>query len=218
MALNHEQIRLCLDEIEAEIVRLADRKECGRFHADTQFTAVLLLILRCESLLRSLPPLFLCRNIDGFDAVLRAFEETWNLAFEFRIVKQQQRAAKWLAKVKDSWSASIPVLEEFVSSRGHVDLKLGRDYGRLSELAHPTRTAAENSLGLCLVRLGVENAAASFIEKETEWEGRVNYALYKLIWLIADQDSKLIPLYVDYKNLTAALALADVYPDVAPGS
>ena len=65
------------------------------------------------------------------------------------------KSAAWLRKDKDTWSAKIKrscgVRQETRPSGPNI----GRDYeGLLSELAHPTRTAAENSVTLGGVRKG----------------------------------------------------------------
>jgi hypothetical protein len=153
-ACDPEEIRKCLDEIESELFDAADHEECQRFHKDTQLTASLLLLLRMSSLIR---PLLLLResgDLDAFDGVLRAFEETWYLGHEFRLTARVDRAMAWLAGKDKSWSAKIGVLIEFARSRGHGAPTMGADYNRLSELAHPTRTAAGNSVTLSMVRRG----------------------------------------------------------------
>ena len=104
MPLDCKDVLRCLDEVEAELFRVADDPECQRFHKNSQLTAVLLLLLRASSLLRSMTFLVQFRDlIDGFHLVARGFEETWNLAHDFRLTDQRDRTAKWLALVNDSW-------------------------------------------------------------------------------------------------------------------
>src|SRR5438445_10928208 len=99
-----KQILTCLDEIETELFRIADNEECQRFHKDTQLTAVLLLLMRMSSLIRSLLLLLESGNFDGFDPVLRAFEETFYLAHELRLSASAEKTAAWLRGDKDIWS------------------------------------------------------------------------------------------------------------------
>ena len=141
-------VQVCLDEIDGELFRIADNDECQRFHKDTQLTAIVLLLMRMSSLGRSLLLLLQSRNFDGFDAALRAFEETFYLAHELRFSASASKAAGWLRGDQDTWSGKIGVLIEFAKKRGHPGPNIGRDYGLLSELAHPTRSAANNSVTL----------------------------------------------------------------------
>lgn len=46
--LDNEQIILCLDEMERELLRIGEQ-DCGYFQHDTQLKAVVLLLLRCAS-------------------------------------------------------------------------------------------------------------------------------------------------------------------------
>ena len=219
MPLDCHQVRLCLDEVERELFRVADSDECRRFHKDTQLTAVVLLLLRTSSLLRSLLLLSQAGNSeDSFHLVLRAFEETWYLAHEFRSSERRNRAVRWLARQNDSWSARIGDLVEFALGRGHRGPNFGRGYGSLSELAHPTRAAAENSVTLCGVRMGIEGAEAQIVAERENCEKRITYALYRLLWLVLDQDTKFIPIPVDPKNLAVSSIFVDTYKHIEPGT
>jgi hypothetical protein len=213
------QIRRCLDELDRELFRIADDPECERFHQNTQLTAVLLLLLRSSSLLRSLTSLIeVPTSEDAFHLVLRGFEESWNIAHDLRLRGHHDRAENWLAQRKDSWSARISALVAFAMGRGHPGPQLGRDYGSLSELAHPTRSAAENSTTLCGVRLGIPGAAETVVVEEHEnCLKRLEYGLYRLLWLAADQDVKFIVIPMEMDRSPESTAFLDAYEDVEPG-
>ena len=98
LPLDYEQIGACLNEIDCALFRVADHHDCKRFNVDSQLTAVVLLLLRCCSLLRSLLILFQSGETDGFQVVLRAFEEAWYLAFYLRFGDKRPTASKWLAE------------------------------------------------------------------------------------------------------------------------
>jgi hypothetical protein len=106
--LDDEHIRQCLDEIEAALFKVADGEECQRFNKDTQLTATLLLLLRMSSLIRPLLVLLKSEDFDGFDAVLRAFEESYYLPHEFRLSARKDRASAWLARTPDAPSFNRP--------------------------------------------------------------------------------------------------------------
>lgn len=211
MPLDHEHIRQCRNEVERELFMVANHDDCKRFHEESQLTAVVLLLIRSASLLQSLLLLFQSRNLDGFHPVLRAFEENWNMAHELRLKVQQNKATKWLAEANDTYLASIPVLNEFIRGRGQHEPPLGRDYGSLSELSHPTRSAAMNSVGVALLRLGSDGAEVQFKLAEENDELRIPYALYRLIWLILDQDPRFIPIPADRKKLPLCLKFYETY-------
>ncbi len=211
LPLDHEQIGRCRNEVERELFRVANHDDCKRFHHETQLTAVVLLLIRSASLLQSLFILFQFRNLDGFHSVLRAFEENWNMAHELRLKARQDKATKWLAEANDTYLASIPILNEFVRGRGQHEPPLGRDYGSLSGLSHPTRSAAMNSVGVALLRLGSRGAEAEFRFAEENDELRIPYALYRLIWLILDEDIRFIPIPAYPKNMPLCLKFYESY-------
>jgi hypothetical protein len=210
------QILKCLDEIEGELFRIADNSECQRFHKDTQLTAMVLLLMRMSSLIRSLLLLLDSGNFDGFDPVLRAFEETFYLAHELRLGVSADKATAWLRGDKDTWSGKIGVLVEFAKKRGHPGPNIGRDYGLLSELAHPTRSAANNSVTLGAVRRGIEGARAELAEADKNNPERIRYALYRLIWLLSDQDEQFVNIPVDLKKMPEAESFVQNYDHISP--
>jgi len=209
LALDYKQVGACLDEIDRELFRVAGHDDCKGFHVDSQLTAVLLLLVRSSSLLRSLLILFQAGETDGFQVVLRAFEEAWNLAHDFRLAEHAGRASRWLAEENDSWAARLSKLITFARGRGLPSPSIGRDYGRLSEVAHPTKSAAMNSATLCGSRLGIEGADAELVEERQNEEARFPDALYRLLWLMVDQDKKFIPLQVNSKNVPLSWKFCD---------
>jgi hypothetical protein len=213
-----KRILTCLHEVESELFRIADTDECQRFHKDTQLTAMVLLLMRMSSLIRSLLLLLESGTFDGFDPVLRAFEETFYLAHELRLRASVDKAAGWLRGDKDTWSGKIGVLVEFAKKRGHPGPNTGRDYGLLSELAHPTRTAANNSVTLCGVRRGIDGASAELAEAEKNNPERIRYALYRLIWLLSDGDETFVKIPVDLKRMPEAENFVQNYDHIAPGT
>jgi hypothetical protein len=209
MALEHKRIEACLSEIDRALFRAAAHNECQGFHADTQLTAVLVLLVRCSSLLRVLLTVFLSGETDGFQVVLRGFEESWYLAHYLRFVENSGRAARWLAGENKSWSADLQALMDFARERGLPDPSMGRDYGRLSEVAHPTRAAAENSVTQCGTRLGIVEANAELAEERENEEARFPDALYRVVWLMVDQDKKFVPLHMNATDLALCWKFCD---------
>jgi hypothetical protein len=201
MALEIQLFADCLDEMDRCLFNAAAHDDCAGFHKNTQLTAVLTLLVRCSSLLRSLLQLFESGATDSFQVVLRAFEESWYLAFYFRFQDQHVNAAKWQAEVGGLWSPPIGELVEFAKARGVPEPTLGRDYGRLSEVAHPTKSAAFNSVTLCGARLKIPAAIAELAEECRNEEARFPDALYRLVWVMLDGGKEFIPLHISEKDL-----------------
>lgn len=217
MALDYKQILQCLNEAERELFRVADGAECQRFHKNSQLSAVLLLLLRASSLHRSMLHLVQINDLeDGFHVVARGFEETWNLAHDFRLSLHENRATRWFAGKDKSWSARIGVLIDFAVGRGHREPTLGRDYGLLTELAHPTRSAAENSVTLCGVRTGIPGAEDQILAEQENCEKRITATLYRLLWLILDQDVTFIAIPLDQDNMPVSSEFVRNYEYIDP--
>lgn len=121
------------------------------------------------------------------------------------------KAARWLAKQGDSWSPDINKLQDYAQSRKEGVHKLGKHYGDLSSMAHPTRDAAENSASLVTKRHGV-NTEVNAIERATlAFESELPELLYRLFWLLLDGDAVFIPLYIDEAQVPTAIEFADQY-------
>lgn len=117
-----------------------------------------------------------------------------NLAHEFRLKTQHSKAIKWLADVNGTSLASLGVLTEFGNSRGEQKPSLKLDYNSLTNLSHPTESAAMNSFAAALRRLKSDGAEAMTKEAEEKDQLRIPYALQRLIWLVIDQDSRFITI------------------------
>ena len=211
MRIDYDLARECLDETEAELLRIGSAK-CSNLQHDTQLSAVIFLLLRATSLFRSMLDLLSRDQMDSYDAVRRAYLETWFLAFQFRLEDSGPEATKWHAMRGSSWSPDIRKLETFTKSQGIKAPALGRDYGGLSELAHPTRSAAENSVAVITGRYGDTVARDSLRKAKVEFEERdLPETLYRFVWLILDESQGLINIEVDAKNLPVILTYAEQY-------
>ena len=103
-------------------------------------------------------------------------------------------------------------MDEYARNRGHDAPNLGADYGELSELAHPTRNAAENSAALITTRLGI-NVEARIVERAlVALERGIPAMLYRLLWLVLDEQSDLRPLYVQEENMPTAVRFVEQHP------
>jgi hypothetical protein len=206
MPLDLPLLYRCLDEVESELIRMG-RERHDFLREDSRLAAAILLLLRSSSMFRAMLELFQSRKLDAFDAVRRAFLESWLLAFQFRMQDLRGQAGQWLAR-RGAAMADIGRLEQYARGRGHNTPNLGTDYGELSNLAHPTRDAAENSASLILWRLGL-NAEGETVEQTIEaLEKQIPAMLYRFLWLVLDEDASLAPLHIDGRNLATAVRFA----------
>ncbi len=210
MALDFPLLNRCLDETEQELLRVG-RQRHEFLREESQLSAVILLLLRSLSLFRAMLELFQSRRLDAFDAVRRAYLESWFLAFQFRIQAQDGDTGRWLARRAGTWSADIGSLEDYARNRGHNAPDLGNDYGELSELAHPTRNAAENSVAVTLWRLGL-NADGHTVEQAiANLDRLIPGMLYRLLWLVLDEHATFVPLQINERNMPTAMRLCEQF-------
>lgn len=156
--------------------------------------------------------LFQSQELDALEAVRRAFLESWHLAFQFRMENPRGEVGRWLARRPHSWSANIRRLDEYARNRGHDAPNLGADYGELSKLAHPTRNAAESSAALITTRLEI-NVEARIVERAlVALERSIPAMLYRLLWLVLDEQPDLRPLYVQGENMPTAVRFVEQHP------
>lgn len=205
MPLDIQRLTLCIFEVEQELIRVG-REGHDFLQQRSQDAALILLLLRCCSLFRGMLSSLQRQELDAFDAVRRAYLETWHLAFLFRMPNLRGQAGRWLAGQPNSWSADIATLETYAKGRGLDAPDLGSDYGELSELAHPTRSAAENSAALILWRQGINEYGQTVEDAISALEHGMAGMIYRLLWLALDQDSTLVPLQLDDAKMPTALA------------
>jgi hypothetical protein len=117
MPIDDQRLNLCLVETEQELIRVG-RERHDFLQQQSQEAALILLLLRCCSLFRAMLSSLQRQELDAFDAVRRAYLETWHLAFQFRMPTLRGQAGRWLARQPNSWSADIGALEEYARGRG----------------------------------------------------------------------------------------------------
>ena len=200
-----------LRESEAELLKIGIAK-CNGFHDQTQLSAVIFLLLRATSLFRSGLSILANGPLDAYDAVRRAYLETWLLAYEFRLEGSQPKTARWHNRIPKSWSPDFQLIEAYTKAQGITEPMLGKDYGGLSEAAHPTKSAAENSFATITAPRGEPIARASLIAAKTHCECKdVPMTMYRFIWLITQEQSGLIRIEADMTALPTADTFANEY-------
>jgi len=202
----------CLKESEADLVKIG-RTKCNRLRDQSQLSAVICLLIRATSLFRSALSLVKNGQLDACDAVRRAYLETWLLAFEFRLEGSQEKTARWHNGKDKSWSANVSRLAKFLKSQG-IESMLGRDYGGLSNMAHPTKNAALTSVVLVTAPLGgcTSVERATLVQARTSLESEdIPMMMYRLLWLIIEERTGLIPIEAELSALPMSVSYVNEY-------
>ena len=67
-----------------------------------------------------------------------------------------------------------------------------------------------NSVTLCGARLKIDGAEAELEEERKNEELRLPDALYRLLWLMVDEDKKFIPLQIQAKDVPLSWKFCEV--------
>ena len=110
LSLRAEQAMACIDELEREFLRVG-ANECNCLQDTSQLSAFLRLAVRADSLLRGMLLLLSDGTLDSYDAVRRAYYETWCLQFEFRLKSSSGKVARWFQGQADAWKPDPQRLE-----------------------------------------------------------------------------------------------------------
>jgi hypothetical protein len=197
----------CLDEIDEQLLAVGQQK-CNGLHDNTPRSAVGALLLRAVSLLRSSLGLLERGELDSYDIVRRAFYEAWLLALEFRMDCSQAKAARWHGEQSASWEADISKLESWSKSEGIEVPGIGRDYGGLSEVAHPTKKAAWHSIRVATSRhVGCQDVSNGKTKLE---QTDLPALVHSLVWIMGERPGS-IQMGADPNRLPNALACAREY-------
>lgn len=204
------KLNLCLDELEREFLRVG-REKCNRLEDRSQLSAFFRLGVRAVSLLRGMGCLLELRTLDSFQSVHRAFFETWQLQFEFRLADSSDKVVGWFHGHNDSWTPNLKKVAAEIQRLGRGRPLFGREWGELSELTHPTVDATTNSCAVATVRHGFSNVAQE-VEAALEVESK-NYKtlLMQEIWLVDAQDPSFLALHISWDKLQKCKELYDEF-------
>jgi hypothetical protein len=171
----------CLDELESEYLK-AGIEKCKGLEDHSQLSAFLMLGIRSICLLRGMLRLAEPEFLDAFDSVRRSFIESWQLQFEFKIRDSKTKAQKWL-EGQQEWQADRKKLEQFIAKRQGGGAGFAREFGELSEMAHPTLQATVNSVSIASTIAGTNphplRLEQEFKKLAKDYIGMVN----RVIWL-----------------------------------
>jgi len=139
------------------------------------------------------------------------------LGYEFRIGVSSTHAARWHLEKNKHGEPNIGTVKTFEKSHGITSSTYGAAYGGLSEVAHPTKSAAENS---------VVTMSALHGDKS----GRIEQAchliayndapamMYLLIWTVFAEWPGMISLGVTPENIPKSAEFYNEYNRQNPGA
>lgn len=147
-----EDILLSAPSVLVELTRELVRRGDEEFRKDeqSQVTACLFLAIRSTSLLCGIGRLLTPQTRDSSEVLLRGFLEARDLLMTFRFDQGgiRNKIAYWFeGSLGNSWKAEHKKCEEFWEKLGYSGTELGKKWSQMTTLAHPTRFAAQNSVG-----------------------------------------------------------------------
>jgi hypothetical protein len=176
-----EEVAPCLDELESEYLN-AGIDHCQGLDDHSHLSAYLMLGIRSICLLRSMFRLADPQFLDAYDSVRRSFVESWQLQFEFKLRDSTAKTQKWL-EGQPEWQADRKKLEALIVKLLGEEAGFAREWGELSEMAHPTFQATVNSVAIASTIAGVNPQPhlleESFKTLARDYVGMVN----RVIWL-----------------------------------
>jgi hypothetical protein len=204
----------CLDELETEYLRIGI-ESCKGLEDHSQLSAFLMLGIRSVCLLRGMLRLGDPQFLDTYDSARRSFIESWQLQFEFKLRDSATKAQKWLEGVPDSWKPEIGKLEALVKKLQGGQAGFGREWGGLSELAHPSVQAAINSVSIASTIAGVNPRPHALGDEFQKLMGDFVGLLNREIWLTIQNCPDFIDTPLEPARFTKCLKLHEQFLQVA---
>ena len=200
----------CLAELEDEYLQVGI-DQCKGLDDQTQLSAFLQMGIRSISLLRAMLALAEPHYLDAYDSVRRAFMEAWQLQFEFRLRDSGTKVQQWFRCAPKSWNANKTKLEAFISKRDGGNAGFGREWGELSEMAHPTLAAVVNSVAVTSTLRGLSPRIGQL--EEALQRLTVDYLglLNRGIWISLQEDPELIETQLRREKLTKSVKFHDCF-------
>ena len=108
------------------------------------------LAIRSASLLCGMSKLLTPQTRDSLEVLVRGLLEARDLLMTFRFDQKgtRDKIAYWFeGNLGPSWKAEHKKCDEFMAKLGHGGTEFGTRWSQITTLAHPTRFAAQNSVG-----------------------------------------------------------------------
>ena len=143
--------------------------------------------------------------LDAYDPIRRAFIETTLLAYYFRLKSATSEVQKWLQQMPKTWRPDFAALEE---SNKKLNLEMGnfaKEFNMLSELAHPTLLAAQNSVAIATTGRGYNQNSKQVDQSLQDLYVDFLNLVNRQIWLTLVTAEHLVELPIATDNLHACI-------------
>jgi hypothetical protein len=128
------------------------------------------------------------------------------LAYEFRLVESDTKTAKWHTDKANNGDLDIAKIMNFEKLQGIKTPTRGRDYGGLCEVAHPTKSAAENSFVTVTSLHGNSESNKRLAEAQKTFRQEDSPTmLNSLLWLALTETSGMISVGMDSASVPLAI-------------
>ena len=215
---NYEEFLRYLSELESALL-LSAQQNCNGLRTDTQTSAAIYALVRATSLFRASLLLLDAGLLDACDVVRRACWEAWMLGYEFRILGAGPHAARWHTDKHRHSEADIKRIKAFEASCGLAAAQYGADYGGLSEVSHPTKSAAENSIVTVTTLRGNPDSKAHRDQgREILAHEDAPGMMYLLIWTVLAESPDMITLGITPEAIPSAASFVHEYETQNPST
>jgi hypothetical protein len=213
---DYDKFQRYLFELESALSLIGIR-DCQDLQADTQLSAAIYALLRATSLFRATLSLLEAGFMDAGDVMRRAYMEAWMLGYEFRLESSARHSKEWHREKHKHGIPEISRVRSYEEEHGIKTSTYGAAYGGLSEVSHPTKSAAENSI---VTVSAIHGDKIGRIEhaRETVTQGDAPAMMYLLIWTVFSEWPGMISLGIKPEDIPQSTAFYAEYDRQNPGA
>jgi hypothetical protein len=215
---DYDKFQRYLFELESAL-SLVGIRECQNLKAETQPSAAVYALIRATSLFRATLSLIQADFMDASDVTRRAYWEAWMLGYEFRLDTSGSHTARWHFDKDKHGEPDFNRVKAYEISRGLTASTYGADYGGLSQVSHPTRSAAENSF-VTVTALHGNLDSKTFLEqaRQTIIQDDAPAMMYLLIWTVFSEWPGMISLGIKPEDVPQSAKFYNEYDRLHPGA
>jgi hypothetical protein len=213
---DHDKFQQLLFELESALSLIGIR-DCKDLQDKTQLCAVIYALLRATSLFRATLMLLEAGLMDASDVMRRAYWEAWMLGYEFRLEDSTQHAKLWHREKHKHGIPEVSRVKSYEEGRGIKTSTYGASYGGLSEVSHPTKSAAENSV-VTISAIHGDSSGRVEHARETILHGDAPSMMYLLIWTVFSEWPGKISLGIKPEDVPQSATFYAEYDLQNPGA
>jgi len=213
---DHDKFQQYLFELESALSLIGIR-DCQDLQDHNQLSAAIYALLRATSLFRATLVLLEAGLMDASDVMRRAYWEAWMLGYEFRLEGSTQHAKLWHREKHKHGIPEVSRVKSYEEGRGIKASTYGASYGGLSEVSHPTKSAAENSVVTISAIHGDRTGRVEHARK-TILKGDAPSMMYLLIWTAFSEWPGMISLGIKPEDVPQSAAFYAEYDRQNPGA